>query len=59
MVLGLDPAQHVLQLHSATLPFFVTTGLDPVVHADLSATWIAGSFDIKTALRAFCPAMTT
>jgi hypothetical protein len=37
----------------------VTTGLDPVVHADFSATWIAGSFDIKTALRAFCPAMTS
>jgi hypothetical protein len=38
---------------------FVTTGLDPVVHAHLSTIWIAESFDIKTALRAFCPAMTS
>jgi hypothetical protein len=42
-----------------TRALLVTTGLDPVVHADLSAAWIAGSFDIKTALRAFCPAMTS
>jgi hypothetical protein len=47
---GLRCAQPTLQ--------FVTTGLDPVVHADWPAAWIAGSFGIKTALRAFCPAMT-
>jgi hypothetical protein len=27
--------------------------------ASLAPTWIAGSFCVKTALRAFCPAMTT
>jgi len=34
-------------------------GEGPLVHADVRAAWIAGSFDTKTALRAWCPAMTT
>jgi len=29
------------------------------IHTDLSAAWIAGSFAIKAALRAFCQAMTS
>jgi hypothetical protein len=30
---------------------FVTTGLDPVVHADLSAAWIAGSSPAMTRIK--------
>jgi hypothetical protein len=55
----------------ATRFLLVTTGPDPVVHAGVRikkslgkksesfpSAWIAGSFDVKTALRAFCSAMT-
>jgi hypothetical protein len=35
-------------LHSAILSLFVTTGRDPTIHADLSATWIAGSSPAMT-----------
>jgi hypothetical protein len=32
-----------------TISVIVTTGLDPVVHADLPAAWIAGSSPAMTA----------
>src|SRR5271155_3773661 len=34
--------------YPAKRPFLATTGLDPVVHADLPATWIAGSSPAMT-----------
>jgi hypothetical protein len=46
-------------LRSATLQF-TTAGLDPVVHADLSAEWIAGSsmHSGRPKAEPVCPAMT-
>ena len=39
---------HGFSFHALILPLFVTTGLDPVVHADLSTAWIAGSSPAMT-----------
>jgi hypothetical protein len=39
------------------LIMFVTTGLDPVVHAGLPTTWIAGPGPAMTNCHPSCPAL--